>query len=48
VGGTAPSPLEREPVTAGQQATGQDTLSRAIALENRLRGAFGMPLRPEE
>jgi hypothetical protein len=46
--GTNPSTREREPVTRNAQATGQDRLKRAIELENKLRGAFGMPLRAEE
>jgi len=46
--GTSPSTREREPVTQSAQATGQDRLQRAIELENKLRGAFGMPLRADE
>jgi hypothetical protein len=46
--GTSPSTREREPVTGSAQATGQDRLKQAIELENKLRGAFGLPLRAEE
>jgi hypothetical protein len=46
--GTNPSTREREPVTGSMQATGQDRLKQAIELENKLRGAFGLPLRAEE
>jgi len=44
--GSAPTTHEREPVAAGAQATGDDPLQRAIDLENRLRAAFGLPIRP--
>jgi hypothetical protein len=46
--GSAPSPQEREPVADNAQATGLDRLKQAIKLENRFRGAFGLPPRPEE
>ncbi len=46
--GTSPTTREREPVSENKQATGQDRLKDAIALENKLRGAFGMPVRPQE
>lgn len=46
--GTAPSTREREPVVAGTQATGDDRIKQMLILENRLRGAFGLPLRPDQ